>query len=290
LINGFVGIEETFAMARTFGLILCLFFAGLGCQTGRSIPVGRITLMEIIAHRGASSDAPENTLSSVKLGWQQKADAVEVDIYLTKERQIVVMHDGNTKRVAGVDKPVVEQTLAELKFLDVGRWKGQAWSGEKIPTLAEVLATIPKEKRMLVEIKCGPEILPELKQVVGESGKSPEQIAFISFSMDVCAAVKKQMPEHRVYFLSGFSQNEKTHAWTPTAEELITSTKKAGIDGVDLACAEPLDRKFISEIKAEGLAVYVWTVDDPDVARRMKDAGVDGITTNRPAFLRERLQ
>src|SRR5215218_7394628 len=79
--------------------------------------------VEIVGHRGASFDAPENTLASVKLAWEQKADAAEFDVFLSKDGKIVVIHDANTKRVAGVDKPVVQQTLEELRTLDVGKWK-----------------------------------------------------------------------------------------------------------------------------------------------------------------------
>tara|TARA_B100000745_G_C19782764_1_gene256469 strand:- start:6 stop:407 length:402 start_codon:yes stop_codon:yes gene_type:complete len=100
--------------------------------------------VEIIAHRGASHDAPENTLESVKLGWAQGADAVEVDVYLSKDGHIVVHHDSDTKKLAGVDRKVVDQTLAELRQLDVGAWKGPKWKGVRIPELDDVLATIPE--------------------------------------------------------------------------------------------------------------------------------------------------
>ena len=82
--------------------------------------------VEIIAHRGASFDAPENTLESVNLGWAKQADAVEVDVYLSKDGQIVVFHDHNTKKIAGVDLNVVDQTFSELRRLDVGAWKGKS--------------------------------------------------------------------------------------------------------------------------------------------------------------------
>ena len=82
------------------------------------------TDVEIIAHRGASYDAPENTLESVNLGWAQGADAVEVDVYLSKDGHIVVHHDPDTKKLTGVDRKVEAPTLAELRHLDVGARKG----------------------------------------------------------------------------------------------------------------------------------------------------------------------
>src|SRR6478752_5983209 len=118
--------------------------------------------VEIVGHRGASYDAPENTVASVKLAWEQKADAAEFDVYRTKDGKIVVIHDKDTKRTAGgVNKVVAESTLAELRALDVGKWKGEKYAGERIPTLAEVLATVPAGKKVFIEVKPGPEVVPD---------------------------------------------------------------------------------------------------------------------------------
>src|SRR3954467_2541534 len=140
--------------------------------------------IEIIGHRGASYDAPENTVASFKLGWEQQADADELDIYLSKDGQVVVMHDPNTKRTAGADRKIVDQTFEELRQLDAGVWKGPQWAGEKIPTLAEALATMPDGKRFFIEIKSGSEILPELEKVLEASGKRPEQLVIIGFGYE----------------------------------------------------------------------------------------------------------
>jgi glycerophosphoryl diester phosphodiesterase len=141
--------------------------------------------VEIIGHRGAAYDAPENTLASVNLAWKRNADAVEIDIYLTRDGHIVAVHDETTKRYGGPDKKIVAQTLAELKTIDVGRWKDIKWSGERISELAEVLETIPDGKRLFIEIKSGPEIIPELQRVIQVAGKKAKQTAIISFSLDV---------------------------------------------------------------------------------------------------------
>src|SRR3954471_10624430 len=86
--------------------------------------------VQIVGHRGASFDAPENTVASVKLAWEQKANAAEFDVYLTKDRKVVVIHDKDTKRTAagGVNKVVAESTLAELRTLDVGKWKNEKFA------------------------------------------------------------------------------------------------------------------------------------------------------------------
>jgi glycerophosphoryl diester phosphodiesterase len=267
-----------------------ILLLGIGCggfvMAG---PSGHTRSVEIIAHRGASDEAPENTLAAVNLAWRQRADAVEVDVYQSKDGRIVVLHDGTTKRTAGVDKPVTEQTLAELKALDAGTWKAKRWAGERIPTLAEVLATIPKGRRMFVEIKCGPAIVPELQAVVKASKKSPQQIVFISFSPEACSAVKRALPAHAVYLLCGFRKDEKTGRWLPTAEELMALARNAKLDGVDLGAAEPMNADLVAKIKAAGLGVFVWTVDDVGLAKSLVKAGVDGITTDQPGSLRKQL-
>ncbi len=112
----------------------------------------------VVAHRGASHDAPENTLPAFRLAWEQGADAIEGDFFLTKDGHIVCTHDRMTGRLnpGKVKLQVADSTLAELQALDVGSWKGETWRGERMPTLAEVFATVPAGKRILIEVKCGP--------------------------------------------------------------------------------------------------------------------------------------
>jgi glycerophosphoryl diester phosphodiesterase len=243
--------------------------------------------VEIVAHRGASFDAPENTVASIKLAWQQKADAAEFDVFLSKDGKIVVLHDANTKRVAGVDKRVVDQTLAELRKLDVGKWKDAKFAGEKIPTLDEMLATVPDGKRVLIEVKCGPEIVPELDRVLKASKLKPEQTPVISFNADVIAAVKKARPDLQAYWIVTLAPKK---AKPRTAEELITKAKEIKADGLDLS-ADPivLTKEFGAKVKAAGLKLYVWTVNDVELARQMIAAGAESITTDRAAWLREQL-
>lgn len=243
---------------------------------------------EIIAHRGASHDAPENTLSAFRLGWEQRTDANELDIYLTKDGQIVVLHDASTKRTTGVDKPVAEQTLDELRTQDAGKWKDDKFTGERIPTLAEALETMPEGKRTFIEIKCGSEVLPELERVLSASGKKPAQLVIIGFKYDTMSKAKQRFPQLQVYWVVD-AKPPRGKDKPPALAELSRRAKSANLDGLDLSWKFPLDAAAIAEIKQQGLQIYVWTVDDEAVARRLATAGVDGITTNRPQWLRERL-
>jgi glycerophosphoryl diester phosphodiesterase len=117
------------------------------------IVAARSMNVEIIAHRGASFDAPENTRAAVDLAWQQNADAAEIDIHVSRDGEIVVIHDDNTRRTTGLDAEVAALSLEELKKLDAGIWKGLQFAGESIPTLDEILALIPPGRRLFIEIK-----------------------------------------------------------------------------------------------------------------------------------------
>lgn len=247
----------------------------------------RISAVEIVAHRGASHDAPENTLASFKLGWEQQTDADELDIYLTKDGKIAVMHDANTKRTTGVDSKVADSTMEELRALDAGAWKGEQWKGEKIPSLDEVLKTIPDGKQLFIEIKCGPEVIPELERVLKASGKKPEQLVIIGFKYEIMREAKARFPQLRVYWI--VSPKKDSDGLVPPIEELVASAKAAGLDGLDLNEHFAFDEKFVARVKDAGLKLYVWTVDNAADARKLARLGVDGLTTNRPAWLREQL-
>ena len=243
---------------------------------------------QIIAHRGASYDAPENTLSSFKLGYKNKADACELDIYLSKDGKAVVIHDADTRRTSGVPGKVVDQTFEELRKQDIGKfgkWKDQNFS-EKIPLLDEVVALIPENRRLFIEIKCGPEILPELGNVIERGKKKPEQTVIIGFGYETMKAAKEKFPGLEVNWL--VQADKKTHAYAPV-EELITKAKAAKLDGLDVNSGFPIDKEFVEKVHQAGLKLYTWTVDEPDVARREAEAGVDGITTNRAGWMREQL-
>lgn len=242
---------------------------------------------EIVGHRGASHDAPENTLASVKLAWEQNADAAEIDIYLTTDEKVICFHDRELGRTAPGKKMIAECSWADdLQGLDAGSWKDPRWAGEPIPMLADVLATIPDDKRLFVEIKVGPEIVPYVVPLVAESGKRPEQIAFISFNAGSCRAIKQALPEHEVYLLSGFEKRDDG-TMTPTIAELIAEAKDLGIDGIDVNYGGPLTPEAVAEVHAAGMFIAAWTVDDPAVARKLHAVGVDSITTNKPALLLE---
>ncbi len=256
--------------------------------------------VEIIAHRGASHDAPENTLAAVSLGWKRNADAVEVDVYLSKDNQIVVIHDKNTKRTTGHDGLVREMTWAQLRQLDAGSWKDRKFKGEPIPLLSGLLGAIPEGKYLVIEIKCGPEIIQPLAALLKKAKTPPSKTAIISFSFDVVAAAKNQFPKRAVYYLASIKQNKTNGRWEPSVESLVKKATGAGLNGLSLgnmgsqgatdnsALADYLRRRR-KATTARDLGFYVWTVDSPRMGKLLSGLGLDGITTNRPAFLKSQI-
>lgn len=246
----------------------------------------------IVAHRGASFDAPENTLAAFRLAWKQQADAIEGDFYLTKDEQIVCFHDKTTARTAPhqPELTVSKSTLAELQTLDVGQWKAKKYSGEKIPTLDQVLATVPDGKRIFVEIKCGPEIVPVLKPLLAKSGLKDEQIAIICFNQAVVSEIRRQMPQYRCNWLTGYEQDESSKAWEPGIETVLARLKATNATGLGTqGNLTVIDQQFADAVKQQGYELHVWTVNEPTDAKRFAALGFQSITTDKPGSIREAL-
>lgn len=244
----------------------------------------------VVAHRGASADAPENTLAAFRLAWEMDANAIEGDFRLTADDQVVALHDATLQRTAGRPEAITELTYEQVSTLDAGSWKDDAFRGETIPTLAEVLDIVPEGKTILVEIKTGPEIVPFLRPIIEQSGLEPEQVTFIAFDSEVIAACKQTMPEHKAYWISGFRRDPNGDGLIPTVDQLITTAKQCRADGLDLYAAGVRRPEFVEAIRAAGLELHVWTVNDEPTARRCIELGVDSITTDRPDWLRGLLE
>jgi glycerophosphoryl diester phosphodiesterase len=244
--------------------------------------------MEIIAHRGASFDAPENTLSAIRLAWEQGADAVEVDVHLSRDGRVVVIHDANTRKTGGLNRKVCEQTWADLQKLDVGRWKAEQFLGERIPDLDQALSTIPQGKRFFIEVKCDDGFVEAAAETLGKH--SDKQIVVIGFSLETMKHVKSAFPQLEVCWIVEFKRRLQTGRWTPSPAAVIEEARAAGLDGLDCGATGPITKEFVESAREAGLRVYVWTVDSVRRARELREAGIDGVTTNRPGWLRDQLR
>jgi glycerophosphoryl diester phosphodiesterase len=246
----------------------------------------------IIAHRGASHDAPENSLSAFKLAIEQGADGVEADFYLTSDGKIVCFHDKDTKRIAGTKLDVVKTTLADLQAIDVGSWKGPKWKGERMPTMADVLAAVPNDKLVFLELKSGVEIVAPMKDVIEASSLDPKQIVIISFHADAIAECKKQLPHIKALWLCRYEDEDKNGRFEPRVDEVAATLKRICADGFNSeARVEHFNEAFIKRLRELGCEEFsVWTVDDPKVANFYAKLGAHAITTNRPGWLRDEMK
>jgi glycerophosphoryl diester phosphodiesterase len=237
-----------------------------------------------IGHRGASHDAPENTVASIRLAFEQGADAVEIDVRLTKDGGVVAFHDEDTSRIGGGGGKVRDLTLEEMKAIDVGAWKGPQWRGEQVPTLEEVVAMVPEGKILFIEIKSGPEILESLDGVLVDD-RLKGRCALIGFDLDTMQAAKKRFPGCAAGWILDLGEEG---AERPDPAGLIDGAKESGFYCVSLRSCEMVDRGLVDRAHAKGLEVIVWTVNDADEAERYISMGVDGITTDRPGWLKEK--
>lgn len=233
----------------------------------------------VIAHRGASRDAPENTLAAFRLAWDQGADGIEADFRLTRDGQVVCIHDDTTGRTAGSDIRVADASLAELRRLDVGLFRGERWRGESIPTLEEILAALPAGKRIYIELKSGPEIVAPLRDLLVRSGVAPERVRLLAFSPQLVSLLKEQLPEFRSCLNVSYRRGR------PSPEELPALLSDCRADGLSSAAHAMLDNGFVAALQQAGKEIHVWTVDSARGARHYRSLGVDSIMTNRPGVV-----
>jgi glycerophosphoryl diester phosphodiesterase len=245
-------------------------------------------MTSFIAHRGESFLAPENTLAAIKLAWIHDADGIEIDVRLSSDNKIVVIHDANTKRTSGVSGKIKSLSLESLKKLDFGSRKGKKWVNERIPTLDEVLETIPRGKFVMIEIKSSIVILPYLKKLLHKTALKNSQIKLAGFGLRKMSLTKNNLPQFEVYRIKRVDR-ENIILNSYRLNRLIKSSKENNLDGVSLSYSGWLSRKKVEKIKSARLKVFVWTVDNPGKALRLIDSGIDGIISNRPTWLRDKL-
>ncbi len=237
----------------------------------------------IVAHRGASKDAPENTLPAFNLAWERGADAIEGDFYLTKDNRIVCIHDATTKRISVKDLAVKNSTFDELRKLDAGSWKAEKFKGTVIPSIAEVFEIIPDGKGIYIEVKCGPKIVPNLIKEIKNSGLKAGQVTIISFQKDVIREMKRVAPQYKANWLCSVKKDDQGKI-SPTLVQSLQTLKEINADGFS-SSLNNLSENYRKGVIAAGYDWHVWTVDNPAVAERCIKQGAKSITTNVPGLL-----
>ncbi len=226
----------------------------------------------ILGHRGASHAAPQNTLKAFHLALEQGADGVELDVHLSRDGVPVIIHDAHVDAHTNGHGAVADLTLAELKALDAGE-------GERIPTLEEVLTSLPNTFIVNIELKSESLIQGALERTVaalvqrlGAEGR----VWFSSFNPLALRRIQPLTPKVPCGLLY-----DETYP-PPLLRRLITPfTPHAALHPHHTL----LSADFIQAAHARGLRVYTWTLDDPERARELARWGIDGIITNEPDTL-----
>jgi glycerophosphoryl diester phosphodiesterase len=239
----------------------------------------------IVAHRGSSDIAPENTLAAYELAWEQGAHAAETDVRLTADGRVVCLHDDTLERTAGVDRPLSEMTFSDVRRLDAGSWKSPDHAGEPIPLLSEVLAITPPAALFFVEIKSGPETVPAIVDVIEDSGIE-QQIVVIAFNRDVLVEVRDLMPEMPLLWLLGAPKDPETDEPLPIDPDRVRIATESGFTGINVSFYG-VDEALVRACEEHGMELAIWTIDDPERTAGFVDMGICGITTNVPDVMLE---
>ncbi len=234
----------------------------------------------VLGHRGASADAPENTLAAFRMALAQGADGFELDVWRCRGGEPVVIHDADCRRTGQAPLVVREEPLSRLRELDVGMWRGEPFAGERIPTLSEVLDAFP-DAVVNVELKSAR--VPDLGLAVEvvrtlRQQRAEPRVVVSSFSAALLGAFRSLAPD----VATGFLVSPGAIAWA-RAEAAVRAIRPAAIH---LALELATDRRLEAWTRA-GMNVLVWTVDDPVEVERLARLGVAAVVSNRPGLAHE---
>jgi glycerophosphoryl diester phosphodiesterase len=228
----------------------------------------------VVAHRGASRAAPENTLAALKKAIEYGADYAECDVFQTKDGELVLFHDEEMERTTGKEGMIWEYTLAELKNAEAGAWFKEEYKGEPIPTLREAMHLARGKIKLDIEVKVSgrdPEIAAQVVDII-RSENFEKACMVTSFEKSVIEKVKQIAPE----LITGLIFDEEHPPGIFEGDwEYVCSNRTI------------VDDAFMQKAKQNGKKVFVWTVNYPGEMERLIELGVDGIITDVPEILRE---
>ncbi|MGH9942422.1 MAG: glycerophosphodiester phosphodiesterase [Pyrinomonadaceae bacterium] len=250
----------------------------------------------IIGHRGASADAPENTLAAFARALSDGADGLEFDVRLARDGVPVVIHDATLKRTGGREDTIASLTSDELRRVDVGSWFNRQhpararpeYAGEGVPLLSEVLELSgAHSRRLYVELKCdrvGAHALAAATVAVIRAHGALERTVVESFTFAAFSEVKRLAPEIRTAALF----ERRLIAPAPATTNLISRALAAGADEIALQ-RTLVTRRAVEAAREAGLPVVVWTVDRSTWAEKALSLGLHALITNHPARMRAAL-
>ncbi len=227
----------------------------------------------VIAHRGASAAAPENTMAAVTRAVEDQADWVEIDVQETADGAVVVVHDSDFMKVAGNPLKIWDATLEDLKAIDIGSWFDSAFTEERTATLEDVLLAAKDKSGVVIELKYygHDEDLEQRVIDIVEATDMVDQVKIMSLKADAVTKMRKLRPDWNVGLLASASLG---NMWDLDVDFLAVNSAT-------------MSRQLVRGSHDAGKEVYVWTVNDPLSMSGMLSFGVDGLITDEPALARQ---
>jgi glycerophosphoryl diester phosphodiesterase len=236
-----------------------------------------------IAHRGASAHAPENTLVAFREAIEMGVDGAECDVHCTKDGQVVVIHDHSLNRTTDTKGVIEEMMLSKVKKADAGSWFDPQFSGERIPTLREVLKLTRGKVITVIEIK--PDNITDKVVEEIENARAVDDVVLQSFHPSAVGGAQKLNPHiPRALLATG----RKSIRRLSSILNLIQKAAEVGAGVLNLS-SRIITPHLVKESHRRGIGVWAWTVDDEAEMKRLATMGVDGITSNYPKRLRSAL-
>ena len=229
---------------------------------------------KVMAHRGASTETPENTMAAFQKAIDDMADYIELDVQLTSDGEVIVMHDSNAYRTTGVDENIVNMTYKEVRRLDAGSWYSDEYKGEKVPGLREVLELAQGKIKLNIELKPadnGEELARKTVALI-EKYNMENDCVITSFSSSALSAAKSCDENIRVGYILSAAYGD------------YYDMKNIDFFSVNAAF---LSKRTIDAIHNSGKQVYAWTVNNKDSIKNLTNKGVDGVITDNPVLARE---
>lgn len=233
----------------------------------------------VVGHRGASAAAPENTMAAFRSAWQAGVRWLETDTQPSVDNVPVLIHDDDVDRTTSGTGAVRETRALDLAALDAGSWFGDRFAGERVPELSMLLGELPPDGRVFLEIKGPhtPEQVVAILEATRASG-ADDRVLLQSFERDVLATVRSVSPDRAVGLL--------TEAWDDDPVAACRELGAVSYNPHHLLLKQQGDpAATVAGLHAAGLAVCVWTADDPADWEYLTGIGVDAIMTNKPAEL-----
>jgi glycerophosphoryl diester phosphodiesterase len=232
----------------------------------------------VIAHRGASSYAPENTLAAFDLALHMGVTHIELDVHCTSDGHLVVIHDETVDRTTDGSGPVASSTLAALRGLDAGAWFGEQFRGERIPTFEEVLTRYQGRLHIHTELKGRTAHLAQRTADMVRANGMVAQVTMTSFHKPWLEAIRAYAPELPTGWLVG-----------EVSEAVLTQARELGLTQL-CPRAPAVTPELVRRVQSAGFVVRAWGVANEALMRQVVDAGADGMTVNFPdqllAYLR----